>query len=79
MILSADGVRRWFIDPRKAPWCHKGVSTVCVKVGSSYIEDDKNQYQHITTAMGYMSYYENPIDDTIIDISEGIYMWGDGP
>ena len=42
-----------FVNPRTAAWCHKGLSTVQLKEGSSFQEDDRNQYQHITTAIGY--------------------------
>jgi hypothetical protein len=54
MIATASGETRLFVNPKKAPWCHKGLSTVQVKDGSSFQEDQKNKYQHITTAIGYM-------------------------
>lgn len=43
-----------FVNPKTAEWCHKGLSTVQLKEGSTFQEDQKNQYQHITTAIGYM-------------------------
>lgn len=49
-----------FVNVQKAPWCHKGLSTVQLKEGSSFQEDDKNQYQHITTAIGYFSDWHWP-------------------
>lgn len=53
MILNAKGVVRLFVNPAKAEWCHKGLGTVQLKTGSSFQEDQKNKYQHITTAIGY--------------------------
>jgi hypothetical protein len=53
-IYTADGQRHLFVNPEKAPWCDKGLSTVQFKKGSAFQEDQKNQYQHITTAIGYM-------------------------
>ena len=42
-----------YVNPNTAPWCHKGLATVQLQKGSSFQEDQKNQYQHITTAIGY--------------------------
>ena len=53
-ILNALGETSLFINPNTAPWCHKGLATVQLKEGSAFQENDKNQYQHITTAIGYM-------------------------
>jgi hypothetical protein len=53
MVRNAKDEVRLFVNPNKAVWCHKGLSTVQLKKGSSFQEDDKNQYQHITTAIGY--------------------------
>lgn len=53
MICNAKDERRLFVHPQKAAWCHKGLSTVQLKEGSSFQEDQTNQYQHITTAIGY--------------------------
>jgi hypothetical protein len=52
-IRTADGVRSLFVNPRTAKWCDKGLATVQLKEGSSFQEDQKNKYQHITTAIGY--------------------------
>jgi Terminase large subunit, T4likevirus-type, N-terminal len=57
-IRNAKGDIRMFVNPNKAVWCHKGLATVQLKEGSSFQEDDKNPYQHITTAIGYfVDYY----------------------
>lgn len=53
MINNAKSEVRLYVNPTKAPWCHKGLATVQLKEGSSFQEDQKNQYQHITTAIGY--------------------------
>lgn len=42
-----------YVNPTKAPWCHKGLATVQLQEGSTFQEDQKNKYQHITTAIGY--------------------------
>ena len=53
-ICTADGDRHLFVNPTKAQWCDKGLATVQLKDGSAFQEDQKNEYQHITTAIGYM-------------------------
>ncbi|RRV49570.1 terminase large subunit domain-containing protein [Pseudomonas sp. p106] len=52
-ILTASGESSLFVNPTTAPWCHKGLATVQLQEGSTFQEDQKNQYQHITTAIGY--------------------------
>ncbi|WP_313395383.1 terminase large subunit domain-containing protein [Pseudomonas sp.] len=52
-ILTASGESSLFVNPVTAPWCHKGLATVQLQEGSTFQEDQKNQYQHITTAIGY--------------------------
>lgn len=53
MIRTVDDKIRLYVNPKTAVYCHKGLSTVQLKSGSTYQEDQTNQYQHITTAMGY--------------------------
>lgn len=53
MICSADNHRTLFVNPTTAKWCDKGLSTVQLQKGSTFQEDQKNKYQHITTAVGY--------------------------
>jgi len=60
-IKTADGVMSLFINPLTAPWCDKGLNTVQLQKGSTFQEDQTNQYQHITTAIGYCVDYEWPI------------------
>ena len=52
-IKTAAGIISLFVNPLAAPWCDKGLSTVQLQKGSSFQEDQTNQYQHITTAIGY--------------------------
>ncbi len=59
-IKNAAGEVSMFVNPRTAPYTHKGLATVQTKEGSSYQEQDSD-YQHITTAVGYMTDYEFPI------------------
>lgn len=52
-IKNAAGEVTLFVNPKTAPWCHEGLATVQLQKGSSFQEDQKNKYQHITTAIGY--------------------------
>lgn len=52
-ILTADETTSLYVNVKTAPWCHKGLATVQLQAGSTFQEDQKNQYQHITTAIGY--------------------------
>lgn len=53
-ILNAAEETSLYVNPVTAKWCHKGLSTTQLQKGSTFQEDQKNQYQHITTAIGYM-------------------------
>lgn len=53
IIRAADGYVRFHVNPAKCPYMHKGLSTVTVMEGSTFLEKD-GPYQHITTALGYM-------------------------
>lgn len=53
MIKNAKGDLRLYVNPQKAKWSKKGLETVQLKEGSTFQEDDKNETQHITTAIGY--------------------------
>lgn len=61
LIRTAEGVVRLFVNPDKAVYCHKGLATVQLKSGSSFQEDQTNQYQHITTAIGYFVDWHWPV------------------
>ena len=64
-ICTADGKRSLFVNPATAPWCDKGLATVQLQEGSTFQEDQKNKYQHITTAIGYMVDVEWPAQSPI--------------
>lgn len=59
-ILNAEGVTTLFVNSVKCPYTHKGLSTVSVKQGSTFLEVE-DDYQHITTAVGYCIDYEFPV------------------
>lgn len=61
-VCNAAGQRSLFINPIAAKMCDKGMSTVQLQKGSTFQEDQKNESQHITTAIGYMIHREWPID-----------------
>jgi len=50
--LNAKGETRLFVY-RSAPTSDKGLRLTKLKKGSTYVEDDSPDYQHITTAIGY--------------------------
>lgn len=60
-ICNAEGVRSLFINIHKAPYAHKGLATVQVKQGSTFLEQESD-YQHITTAIGYCIDHEWPVN-----------------
>ena len=66
MICNAKKERKLFVNPKTAPWSDKGLATVQLKEGSTFQEDEKNKYQHITTAIGYFISYEYPINNAAI-------------
>lgn len=70
-IKKANGDISLYVNPKTAPWCHKGLSTVQLQQGSTFQEDQKNQYQHITTAIGYMIAVEWPVKNVA---SSGVNM-----
>lgn len=59
-IANAAGGRSLFVNPKKAPYAHKGLATVTTKLGSSF-QEEQTDYQHITTAIGYMVDYIWPV------------------
>lgn len=68
-ILNAAGEVSLYVNQRTAPWCHKGLSTVQLQDGSTFQEDQKNEYQHITTAIGYMVEAEWPTANVPVILS----------
>jgi hypothetical protein len=72
-ICTADGGRSLFVNPKTAPWSDKGLATVQLQEGSTFQEDQKNKYQHITTAIGYMVSVEWPAVQGVAHIN--VKMW----
>lgn len=62
-IKTADGKISLYVNPETAPWSSKGLATVQLQKGSTFQEDQTNQYQHITTAIGYFSDYLYPVSN----------------
>jgi len=67
-IKTSDGKVSLFVNPVTAPWSHEGLQTVQLQEGSTFQEDQKNDYQHITTAIGYCIDYEWPIEQAVAHI-----------
>jgi hypothetical protein len=65
-ICSANDKVTLFVNPKTAPWCHKGLATVQLQEGSTFQEDQKNQYQHITTAIGYFVDFHWPAGRSLL-------------
>lgn len=66
-IKSADKHISLFVNPINAPYTHKGLNTVQLKKGSSFMELESD-YQHITTAVRYMMDYEHPVNKPVASI-----------
>lgn len=64
-IWNAAGETTLFVNPNTAPWSHKGLATVQLQEGSTFQEDQKNQYQHITTAIGYFVDVHWPVGESL--------------
>lgn len=62
-IKNANGDISLFVNTSKAVYTHKGLATVQTKKGSTFLEEE-TEYQHITTAIGYMVDYEFPVTGT---------------
>jgi len=65
-IKPMEGEITLFVNPLTAPWCDKGLSTVQLQEGSTFQEDQRNDYQHITTAIGYMVDVEWTVKEQLI-------------
>lgn len=63
-IRNAAGETTLFVNPVTAPWSHKGLATVQLQEGSTFQEDQKNKYQHITTAIGYFTDVHWPVGES---------------
>lgn len=59
-ILNAKNETTLFVNTERCKYLHKGLATVTMKKGSTFLEDE-TEFQHITTAVGYCIDYEWPI------------------
>ena len=59
-IRNAAGETSLFVNIDKAKYAHKGLATVQIKKGSTFLEE-ASDYQHITTAIGYCVDHEWPL------------------
>lgn len=59
-ILNAYGTVSLFVNLDKCKYAHKGLATTQLKEGSSFLEKE-DDYQHITTAIGYLCDFLWPI------------------
>lgn len=69
-ILNAAGERSFFVNPAKAKHVDKGLKTTQLKEGSTFQEED-SPYQHVTTALRYMTNVEWPIQRNTVTTSNG--------
>lgn len=63
-IRNAAGEVSLFVNAKRAPYTHKGLATVQTKKGSTFLEDE-TEFQHITTAVGYMVDHDYPIGQSM--------------
>jgi hypothetical protein len=66
-ILNVNNEVSLKVNTKKCPYVHKGLATVQLKEGSTFLEKD-SQYQHITTAIGYMIDYECPVTHVVEEV-----------
>lgn len=67
-VCNAAGERTLFVNTEKAPYCHQGLATVQLKKGSTF-QEEEGDFQHVTTAIGYMVSEVWPIDGDAIEIN----------
>ena len=65
-IKSATGDVSIFVNTQKCPYVHKGLATAQLQKGSTF-QEAESDYQHITTAIGYMVDYDQSSAGNIID------------
>lgn len=78
-VRTADGKVTLFVNQATAPTLHKGLATVQMKAGSTFIEEQSRE-QHITTAIGYCIAHEWPVlfhqDQVIVTPQPTVHHWG---
>jgi hypothetical protein len=77
-ICNANGHVSLFVNRSKCQYVDKGLATVQIKKGSTFLEDDSNKYQHITTAIGYCVDYEwpiNKVESVFVEPLKSVNLW----
>lgn len=69
-IKNATGDVSLFVNPSTAPYTHKSLATGQLKEGSTFLEDDTSEYQHIGTAVRYFIDYEYPVNGNKLNKSQ---------
>lgn len=71
-ICSADGVRRLYVDPSKAPHLVRDLEGVAVAEDGQIVKDKKQNklLTHISDALGYYVVYEHPSEGARVSVSE---------
>lgn len=70
-ILTASNEVGLYVNIQKCKYVHKGLSTVQLKKGSSF-QEEETEYQHITTAIGYMIAFDNPVNSYVTQVQRMI-------
>ena len=60
-ILNAKGDSTLFVNIKTAKWIHEGFTRCTLKKGSTFLEDDADDHQHVMSAVRYLVDYEFPI------------------
>lgn len=60
-VLNAKGDTTLFVNIKTAKWIHEGFTRCTLKKGSTFLEDDADDHQHIMSAVRYLVDYEFPI------------------
>jgi len=68
-ICDALGNRSFFVNPQRCKYVDRGLSTLQLKEGSTFQEEDTD-FQHITTALRYYTNVEFPINPRTGQISQ---------
>jgi hypothetical protein len=73
-MKPSKGPRRFFVY-KDAPTADEGFRLTKLRSGGQYLEDDKDRFQHVTTALGYgvvyqndMKYYDHSVGPTNIGV-----------
>lgn len=67
-IKTAAGVVSLFVNPSRAKYVHKGLATVQTKPGSTF-QEAESEFQHITTAIGYMIDHDFPVGRGTVSVT----------